>query len=204
VSFVGTGQGELMRNRISRVRWLLWGIVVAATIGPLAPPAAGQTGPPDRPRRQGPRNPEGRPGTAPAELQRMLDGYELMQAQEMLQLGDEQLPGFLPRLRALQEARRRAQVQRIRVIQDLRRMTQARSTQDEPRIKESLKTLDELEARSASEIGQAREALQQVLDPYQQARFRLFEAMMEQRKLELVMRARQANRQNRPRTPPVP
>lgn len=194
-----------MSNRISSVRWLLWAIVVAATIGPLAPPAAGQAGPPDRPRRQdGPRNPEGRPGTAPAEIQRMLDGYELMQAQEMLQLGDEQLPRFLPMLRALQEARRRAQVQRIRVIQDLRRLTQARSTQDEPRIKESLKTLDDLEVRSASEIGQAREALQQVLDPYQQARFRLFEAMMEQRKLELVMRARQANRQNRPRTPPVP
>lgn len=194
-----------MRNRILRVRWLVSAIVVAATIGPLAPSAAGQAGPPDRPRRQnGPRNPEGRPGTAPAEIQRMLDGYELMQAQRMLQLGDEELPRFLPKLRALQEARRGAQVQRIRVMQDLRRMTQARSTQDEPRIKESLKTLDDLDARSAAEIRQAREGLDQVLDPYQQARFRLFEAMMEQRKLELVMRARQANRQNRPRTPPVP
>jgi len=189
-----------MRNWGSSVRWLLSAIVVAATIGPLAPSAAGQSGPPDRPGRP----PEGRPGTAPAEIQRMLDGYELMQAQEMLQLGDDQLPKFLPKLRALQEARRRAQVQRIRVIQDLRRMTKARSAQDEPQIKESLKTLDDLDARSASEIREARESLQQVLDPFQQARFRLFEAMMEQRKLELVMRARQANRQSRPRTPPVP
>ena len=134
----------------------------------------------------------------------MLDGYELIQAQEMLQLGDEQLPRFLPKLRALQDARRRAQMQRVRVIQELRGMTQSRSTLDEARLKDSLKTLDDLDARSAVDIRQAREALDQVLDVYQQARFRLFEAMMEQRKLELVMRARQANRQNRPRNPSIP
>ena len=134
----------------------------------------------------------------------MLDGYELMQAQQMLQLDDEQFPRFLPKLRALQDARRRAQMQRIRLIQELRRMTQSRSTLDEARIKDSLKTLDDLDARSAVEIRQAREALDQVLDLYQQARFRLFEAMMEQRKVELVMRARQANRQNRPQNPLIP
>lgn len=194
-----------MRNRISRARWLLSAIVLAATIGPLAPSAAAQAGPPDRPRGQnGSRNPEGLPGIAPAEIQRMLDGYELMQAQEMLQLGDEQFPRFLPKLRALQDAKRRAQAQRIRVIQELRGMTQSRSTPDEARLKDSLKTLDDLDARSAVDIRQAREALDQVLDVYQQARFRLFEAMMEQRKLELVMRARQANRQNRPRNPSIP
>jgi hypothetical protein len=194
-----------MRNRILRVRWLLSAIVVAATIGPPASSAAAQAGPPDRSRGQeGRRNPEGLPGIAPAEIQRMLDGYELMQAQEVLQLGDEQFPRFLPKLRAFQDARRRAQVQRIRVIQELRRMTQSRSTLDEARIKDSLKTLDDLDARSAVEIRQAREALDQVLDLYQQARFRLFEAMMEQRKVELVMRARQANRQNRPQNPSIP
>ena len=83
-------------------------------------------------------------------------------------------------------------------------MTQSRSTLDEPRIADSLKTLDDLDARSAVEIRQAREALDQVLDLYQQARFRLFEAMMERRKVELVMRARQANRQNRPQSPSIP
>jgi hypothetical protein len=196
-----------MTNRISKTFLMLAAIAVmlAATIGPMAPSAAAQAGPPDRSRgHEGPRNPEGLPGIAPAEIQRMLDGYELMQAQEMLQLGDEQFPRFLPRLRALQDARRRAQMQRIRVIQELRRMTQSRSTLDEARIKDSLKTLDDLDARSEVEIRQAREALDQVLDLYQQARFRLFEAMMEQRKVELIMRARQANRQNRPQNPSIP
>jgi hypothetical protein len=195
-----------MTNRISKTCRTLAAItMLAATIEPLAPSAAAQAGPPDAARRQeGPRNPEGLPGIAPAEIQRMLDGYELMQAQQTLQLDDEQFPRFLPKLRALQDARRRAQMQRIRLIQELRRMTQSRSTLDEARIKDSLKTLDDLDAQSAVEIRQAREALDQVLDLYQQARFRLFEAMMEQRKVELVMRARQANRQNRPQNPSIP
>jgi hypothetical protein len=134
----------------------------------------------------------------------MLDGYELTQAQEMLQLGDEQFPKFLPRLRALQEARRRAQTQRIRVIQELRGMTQSREAADEARLKESLRSLDEIDARSALEIRQAREAVDQGLDVYQQAKFRLFEAVMEQRKVELLMRARLANRQNRPQPRSIP
>jgi hypothetical protein len=194
-----------MTNRISKTCRMLAALaMLAATIGPLAPWAAAQAGPPDSERGQeGRRNPEGPPGIAPAEIQRMLDGYELMQAQKVLELSDEQFPRFLPRLRALQDARRRAQMQRIRVIQELRRMTKSRSTLDEARIKDSLKTLDDLDARSAVEIRQAREALDQVLDLYQQARFRLFEAMMEQRKVELVMRARQANRQNR-QNPSIP
>ena len=180
-------------------------VVLAATGGPLVRSAAAQAGPTDRPRGQtGAGNPEGLPGIAPAEIQRMLDGYELMQAQEMLQLGDEQFPRFLPKLRALQDARRRTQMQRVRVIQELRGMTQSRSTLDEARLKDSLKTLDDLDARSAVDIRQARAALDEVLDVYQQARFRLFEAMMEQRKLELVMRARQANRRNRPQNPSIP
>ncbi len=196
-----------MTKGISKTCRLLAAIatVLAATIGPLAPSAAAQAGSSDRVRGQnGPRNPDALPGIAPAEIQRMLDGYELIQAQEMLQVGDEQFPRFLPRLRALQEARRRGQMQRARVMQELRGLTQSRPTPDDARLKDSLRTLDDLDARSTLEIRQAREALDQVLDVYQQARFRLFEAMMEQRKVELLMRARQANRQNRPQNPSIP
>jgi len=196
-----------MTNRISKTCRLLAAIaaILIVTFGLSAPRAAAQAGPAERARGlNGPRNPEGLPGIAPAEIQRMLDGYELIQAQEMLQVGDEQFPRFLPRLRALQEARRRGQMQRARVIQELRGLTQSRSAPDEPRIKDSLRALDDLDARSTLEIRQAREALEQVLDVYQQARFRLFEAMMEQRKVELLMRARQANRQNRPQNPSIP
>jgi hypothetical protein len=132
---------------------------------------------------------------SPAEIQRMLDGYVLIQAQEMLQLSDEQFPRFLSRLQALQQLRRRTQGERQRALQELRRMTQARGGSiDENVIGNRLKALDDLDTRSAAEIRQAQEAIDQVLTPHQQARFRVFEENMEQRKLELLMRARQASR----------
>ena len=45
-----------------------------------------------------------------------------------------------------------------------------------------------------TDVRQALEGVDQVLDLRQQARFRLFEEQMERRKVELLMRARQANR----------
>ena len=130
----------------------------------------------------------------------MLDGYMLIQAQDVLQLSDEQFPRFLSRVRAWQDTRRRSQGERQRMLQELRRMTAARGgTVDEATIKERLKALDDLESRAGMEIRQQRTAIDQVLNPYQQARFRIFEETMEQRKIELLMRARQGRgRQNQP------
>jgi hypothetical protein len=136
--------------------------------------------------------PPAEPMASPAEIQRMLDGYMLIQAQEMLQLSDEQFPRFLSRVRALQETRRRTQGERLRMLQELRRITAGRGAPiDEGAITERLKALDELETRAATEIHQQRTAVDQVLTPVQQARFRIFEESMEQRKIELLMRARQ-------------
>ena len=136
--------------------------------------------------------PPGEVMTSPAEIQRMLDGYMLIQAQEMLQLSDEQFPRFLSRVRALQETRRRTQGERLRMLQELRRTTAGRGAPiDEGAITERLKALDELEIRAAAEIQQQRTAVDQVLTPIQRARFRIFEESMEQRKIELLMRARQ-------------
>ena len=122
----------------------------------------------------------------------MLDGYMLIQAQEMLQLTDEQFPRFLSRVRALQEVRRRTQGERLRMLQELRRTTAASGGPvDEDPIRERLKALDELEVRAAAEIKEQQAAVDQVLTPIQQARFRIFEETMEQRKVELLLRARQ-------------
>jgi hypothetical protein len=137
---------------------------------------------------------------SPAEIQRMLDGYMLIQAQEILRLSDETFPRFLARVRAWQETRRRSQGERQRMLQELRRMTAGRGgAVDEAAIKERLKAFDDLEIRAASEIQQQRAAIDEVLDTVQQARFRVFEETMEQRKIELLMRARQGRgRQNPP------
>jgi hypothetical protein len=83
-------------------------------------------------------------------------------------------------------------MQRGRMLQELRRLSQA-GGQDEA-LRTQLKALNDLEARVAGEVRQALDGVDQVLDLRQQARFRLFEEQMERRKVELLMRARQANR----------
>ena len=57
-----------------------------------------------------------------------------------------------------------------------------------------MKALQDIDARTEADIRKAYEGVDSVLDVRQQARFRLFEEQMERRKLELLMRARQANR----------
>ena len=74
----------------------------------------------------------------------------------------------------------------------------ADSSTEETQIKERLKQLQEIESRGQAEARKAYDAIDQVLDLRQQAQFRIFEEQMERRKIELVTRARQANRANRP------
>ncbi len=140
---------------------------------------------------------EGQPGVTPGEVQKMFDAYALMQAQEQLKIGDDQFSRFLTRFKALQELRRQALQERTRIIVDLRRLTTAPQT-DEAQIKDRLNALQELQTRSMADVKKAYDAIDQVLDVRQQAQFRVFEEQMERRKLELVMRARQANRPKQP------
>jgi hypothetical protein len=130
---------------------------------------------------------------SPAEIQRLFDAYVAMQAEQALQLSDEQYPRFLARIRALQAARQRGLVERGRILQELRRIVTAPQV-DENLARAQLKSLADAEARTAADVRDALAAVDQVLDVRQQVRFRLFEEQMERRKLELVMRAQQANR----------
>jgi Spy/CpxP family protein refolding chaperone len=137
-------------------------------------------------------------GISPAEVQRMFDAYALVQAQDQLKLPDDQFPQFLSRFKALQETRRRTQMERGRLIQELVRLSRL-DNPDEAQMRSRLKDLKDLETRSAGEIRTAYDAVDQVLDVRQQAQFRVFEEQMERRKIELVVRARQNNRlRNRP------
>jgi len=145
----------------------------------------------------------GRPGRgdvppviAPAEIQRMFDAYALVQAQEQLKLADDKFPAFLSRFKALQDLRRTLQIERTRVLQQLRRLVNQGG--DEAQIRAQLKTLQDVDAKVAIETQKAIETVDQVLDVRQQAQFRLFEELMERRKIELLMRARQANRLKNP------
>jgi hypothetical protein len=130
---------------------------------------------------------------SPAEVQRMFDSYALMQAEQQLKIRDDQFPRFLTRFKTLQDIRRSALQQRNRRLAELRRLLNA-SPLDETAIRDQLKGLDDEDARAQADVKKAYDAIDQVLDLQQQARFRVYEEMMERRKLELVARARQQNR----------
>lgn len=126
------------------------------------------------------------------EIQRLYDAYALVQVQDALQISDTQYGQFVPRLKALQEARRRHLVARNRILQDLRRLTNATAVAiDEAAVRERLRALREEDERSAAEVRKAYETVDELLDLRQQARFRVFEEQIERKKLDLLMRARQ-------------
>lgn len=172
---------------------ILCGVLV---IGLTQAPVAAQTrrgAPPDEAAAMG--------AASPAELQRLFDAYVLVQAQDVLQLTETQYPQFLARLRALQDVRRRAQAERSRIIAELRNLAERgrTDTSTRDRIPAQLKALRDLESRRQSEEQQAIEKIDDVLEPVQQARLRVFEEQMERRKLELLVRARQSARARRAR-----
>jgi hypothetical protein len=139
---------------------------------------------------------------SPAEIQRMFEAYAAMQAQEQLRLGGDQYVQFLARYKALQDARRRDQQERNRILQDLRRLAVDDARSDDSQIKDRLKALRDLDGRSAADIAKAQDAIDEILDLRQQARFRVFEEQMERRKVDLVTRARGAPANRLRVTPP--
>ena len=159
-------------------------VVLLASAGSLAAQV-------DRPRAGAP--PPAPDAVSPAEVQRMFDAYALMQAQEQLNIADDQFAAFLTRFKALQDARRKMLQARARVVMEMRRILN-QPQPDDTMLRERLKMLQEIGARGTEEEKKAYEAIDQVLDLRQQARFRVFEEVMERRKLELVARARQAIR----------
>jgi hypothetical protein len=142
------------------------------------------------------------PSIGPFELQRLFDSYALLQAQQFLRIGDEQFAKFLPRFKALQDARRQGLQQRTRVLNQLRKALN--DSESDEQIRASLRQLQDIDDRAAAETRKASEAVDQVLDLGQQAKFRIFEEQMERRKLELVTIARQQNRANNPNRPNNP
>jgi hypothetical protein len=165
-----------------------WAVVLGLVLA-----SAGSAAASEPLQRQAPNGSPEERAVTPAEIQRMFDAYALLQAQEQLKIGDDQYSQFLTRFKTLQDVRRTGLQQRTRMIQDLRRALDGGQL-DDASIKERLKALDELEMRSAAEAKRAADAIDQILDLRQQAKFRVFQELMEQRKLELVTRARLATR----------
>lgn len=182
------------------------GVLVAAsaTLAQATSQAAGQTPPPEAGQRlragQGRGVGAGAQAAGPgadrlpiAELQRLFDAYFVLQAQDALQVDDGQFAQFLPRIKFLQDTRRRNEQMRHQAVADLARLIAPGQSVDEAPLREKLRALQDLDGRSAVELRRAYEALDQILDARQQARFRVFEQNMERRKFDLMLRARRAD-----------
>jgi hypothetical protein len=181
-----------------------YSIAVIAIALALVTPAVAQ------PQRGQPRGPQGRaaaPGSSddmsPGQVHQLFDAMLVMQAQEALALDEAQYAQFVTRVKALQDVRRRNQQERTRMLSELQRLTNPRNPKpaEESEIKSRLSALQELESRSAADLRRAYNGVDEVLNTFQQARFRVLEEQIERRKLELVSRARQ-NNQNRPEQRP--
>jgi Spy/CpxP family protein refolding chaperone len=181
------------------VRKITRTLLLAGLIASLSPIAArGQTPPQSSPQAQRPAPgargrgqglPPARPGMQIQQLQALFDAHVLVQAQQKLQLSDDQYQRFFTRMNRLQDVRRRHIRQRNQLINELRR--KFRPETDEAELVALTKQLDELETTFDSEQRTARRAIDEVLTPRQIAHFRFFEEEMERLKIEYITRARQ-------------
>ena len=160
---------------------------------PQAPP---QEGPPGR---QGPGPGRGNlpfdAGMTPGEIQKIFDGYLIVQVKDALSLSDQQFAQLIPRITQLQAIRRRHLGERMRIMNELQRLSRPNLPKtDDAALKERLTALQEIDARFAADVRKAYSTVDELLDLRQQARFRVFEEGLERKKLDLLLRARQ----NRP------
>ena len=160
------------------------GTTAGAAQAPAAPPARARQG-------QGRADAEA-PPISLIELQRLFDAYFIIQAQDALKIDDAKFTDILPRLKALQDVRRRHDQERRQAVGALAKLTAPAAVIDEAQVRDKLRALQELESRAAADLRKAYDAIDQGLDVRQQARFRVFEQNMERRKLELMLRARRA------------
>jgi hypothetical protein len=140
---------------------------------------------------------------SPREVQRLFDAYVAMQAQDRLQLNEAQYAQFLPRLKTLLDLRRSSLASRQAMVAELGRASlgQPARPADDESLRQKLQQLRAFDQQTAADLGRAYDAIDQVLDLRQQARFRVFEDQIERRKVELLIRARQNVRNRALRSP---
>jgi hypothetical protein len=142
----------------------------AVALAQEEPPAA-----PDRPGRE--------------EAFRMVDAYLVSNLQEGLGLSDEQFAKAIPLVKKAQAERRGYLLERTRTVREMRRLLRQGGA-TEAQVLDLLKQLNALDADGPARTRAGLAALDAVLTPLQQAKYRVLEADVEQRMRELLNRAR--------------
>lgn len=130
----------------------------------------------------------------------MIDAYMIANIQESLELTDEQFVEIIPLVKSLQTARREHFMNRAQTLRNLRMLLKSgMATEDQ--LTAALSTLKTLEIEGPAGVRERQDALDAVLDPVQQAKYRVFEAEVENRIRNLSRRQRQERMQQGRDTP---
>ena len=119
----------------------------------------------------------------------MVDAYIVSNLQESLGLDDAQFAKAIPLVKRLQSERRTYFLERTRTVREMRRLLrQGGATETE--LLDLLKQLKALDVDGPAQTRKNIDALDAMLTPVQQAKFRVLEADVEQRMRELMNRVR--------------
>jgi len=135
--------------------------------------------------------PPGGPRAAREEAFRMVDAYVVSNLQESLGLTDEQFAKAIPLVKKVQAERREYLMERVRTTREMRRLLRQGGAV-ETQVLELLQQAKALEAEGPERVRRSLAALDAMLTPLQQAKYRVLEAEVEQRVRELANRARTA------------
>ena len=129
--------------------------------------------------------PAGGPLRPREEAFRMVDAYFVSNLQESLGLTDEQFVRLLPMVRRLQNDRRQLAQRRQRALQEMRKLLQSGAA-TQGRLEDLLRELKAVESEQPAVVRRDLEAIDGVLTPVQQAKYRILELEVE-RKIREVM-----------------
>jgi Spy/CpxP family protein refolding chaperone len=134
---------------------------------------------------------------------RMVDAYVVSNLQESLSLTDEQFAKAIPLVKKLQSERREYLLARNRAMREMRRLLQQGGA-SESRVLELLNEVRTLDVEGPERTRHNMAALDALLTPIQQAKYRVLEGDVEQRLRELMNRGRAARPGGREGTRPPP
>jgi len=138
---------------------------------------------------QEPRHRDGRRPPPRDDVFQMVDAYFVGNLKDRLELTDDQLARLLPRVRQLQSDRRELAQRRFRAMHELRAALRS-GTATEAGVQEILGQVKAVETEEPQALRRHREAIDAVLTPVQQAKYRLLEVEVERRVRQALSRTR--------------
>ncbi|HET9316897.1 MAG TPA: hypothetical protein VFQ51_14995 [Vicinamibacteria bacterium] len=124
---------------------------------------------------------------------KMVEAYLVSNLQESVGLTDDQFAKVLPHVKRLQKDRRDLNQRKGRAMSDLRRLLESGSA-TEPRVVELMKEVKAVESEQADTVRRDMDAIDGVLTPVQQAKYRLLEVEVERKIRALMNELRAPNR----------